>query len=287
MNFLKQSGFKLAIIIFITAALAVSLTLLLSKREVLTKSSSKNSEQPVMEQRYEPVRFDISNPFIILKPSEDARNIDLTANNLSGIKRINVTFTYNSKGVEQGVVERIDLEKEASQTAKRIYLGSCSESTGIRRCYDHTDVTNGAVSAVLDKMQDERNQEIKSDFKLMELKKEEGKLTSLDSNVQVTVTKGLQAMYVIAAALTGLPQEIPGASVIGQPYAFLPAKDISLTEAQVKFRLPPTSDSQGAVIYTWDFGLKKWKALPTTAEGNNLSANTKTLGIFTAAVPKT
>lgn len=55
------------------------------------------------------------------------------------------------------------------------------------RCYDHRDVTQGTVSAVLDKMQDERNREIKEEFKLLDAKKEDGKLISLDKNVEIMV----------------------------------------------------------------------------------------------------
>lgn len=268
-----------AVVICILAAVAVAGVLLFSFTRTQQGRMAVTDTLPVS--RYEVLRFSPVNPYIVLRPTADGRYIDLISRNLVGVRRINLTFTYNAKGVDQGVVERIDLEKGATSSAKRIYLGSCSESTGIRRCYDHIGVSQGTVSAVLDKMQDEQNQEVRVEFRLLDLKKEEGNLASLDENVRVTITKGVVPARIIAAPLTGLPSPIPDATVIGQPYAVLAATDVALA-GTVSFRLPPTVKTQSVTLFQWDETRSSWKPLPSTLADGVVSATIDRLGIYAA-----
>lgn len=253
-------------------------------RSSTTKERSiKPEAREVVEERYEQVRFAQDAPYLLIRPTLDMRNIELTIARINDVKQLNLTFAYTSKGVEQGVVERIDMQEGATSAAKRIYLGSCSESTGIRRCYDHTNVSQGFVSAVFDKRRDERNQEIKQEFKVTALAQGQTTISSLDENVTITLKKSMSTNPVIVASLTGLPLPIEGHHVLGQPYSFLAAKEVNLS-GSIEFSLPPAVRAHKALLFSWNDRKKLWEPLTTTQDGTTLKAHVTSLTIFAAAV---
>src|SRR3989344_1488533 len=118
--------------------------------------------------RYEMVSFAPENPFVTLTPTNDGRNITVSAENFGFVESVDVELTYFSGNVQQGVFDRIELKDEKGE--KQIYLGSCSESTGVRRCYDHKNVEKGAVNATYDDG-GVKKKRISSEFHLQEVTK--------------------------------------------------------------------------------------------------------------------
>ncbi|MDP3724039.1 MAG: hypothetical protein Q8R11_00215 [bacterium] len=234
-----------------------------------------DSAQEEDHSRYNLVQFSPENPYVTLTPTQDARNINVETSQFGYLDSVEVEMTYFSKTVQQGVFDRIDLKNGVGE--KQIFLGSCSESTGVRRCYFHEGVEKGVVNATYDDGE-EKKKRISSEFHLQELTKANGEFESTDGKASVTVEPTLGILSVITLPVTGLPGVLPdGKTVEGTPYAFLPSREVQVRGI---VRLDAGSDASSVTIYRWDAAKASWEALETTVNGFIVTSPTTELGLF-------
>jgi len=232
----------------------------------IVKSKDKTSSEIVVPvQVQEVVDIPLSQrPFLKLIPRADGKEITLELYGFGSAKNVEYEMSYDSLGIPRGVIGESDLS--GSELVKSLLLGTCSKNV----CRYDEGVSQGEIT--LKFREESKVKKFNSSFSLRESDKE---LSSIDKKFYLK-GKITKTNYIVASTI-GLPKMFEGDIVAG-PYGIFSSQKVLLKQAKVVFADQTNTDLS---VFAWDG--TQWVKKITTAEGNDLTAQTEDLGVFVLA----
>jgi len=259
----------LIVVIVLVLLLLISILVVIKKRQVSTSPVVENS--PAVELPINTIPL-LERPFVTLTPDSSGHNLTLGVDGLAPEGTLEYEIIYNAIEKQEGVFGRIELAKEKQPLKKTLLLGS--QSAGGKVTY-HEGVTGGSLTLTLGTTR------LKESFNFLHFDPLDPSITSSDVRFSATLPKTALTKNAVIVVMKsfGLPDptSLPGSSnVIAGPYTFLTPSPVKGSVA-VSLKLPAGEHVAPSVF---EYSASSWTKLPTTLEGDTVSATTSTGHLF-------
>lgn len=259
-------------IIVAAAIVVLSVAFISYQKLVVARSNlSLNSNQEI------DLTFDPEGAYVLLFPRKDGNAMTVDLERTTAYDAIAYELTYNSDGIDRGVVGNIDTRSRSSSYNQEILFGTCSKNV----CAYDKDVESGTL--VLHLKKNGQAYRMITQWHIQNLLLVKGVLTSGDDHFSYKIDPKAPSLnlinYSIVNDLSGAPKLPNGKTVVGKVYAVDSPATMTLPQGEISIEL---ADKPGpsAKVYHYDLDKGEWQELDTTISGSTLSASSPSGGIF-------
>lgn len=205
-------------------------------------------------------------PYVVISPNSDGKYITIAVNSVKkDASAVDYELEYQSGSLLQGVFGSLDLASLPISTKQ--LLGSCSAGGA---CTYHEDVIGGHLTT---RFNGTENYALKSEWKYIENKEQEGSFSSRDAKFQITSPKFSTVKLAVVFNTPGFPEELDG-QLMTDPYSLQ-----TIPAVTGKANLTMRAKEEGnLVIMGWNGS--EWTEFETQVNGKEATAEVDIMELY-------
>lgn len=227
--------------------------------------------------------FDPEGPYALLFPRRDGNALVLIIKRTASYDEITYELSYNSEGIDRGVMGTIKTDDRRGEYEQEILFGTCSKNV----CKYDKDVENGTLTLHIKK--GNLAYRMITQWHLQKPDVALGVLTSGDGHLAYKLSSSAGDLsllkFTIINDLSGAPKLPDGKIIVGKVYGINTPEAKSLYPGAVSVELVE-APAVGSKIARFDEGKNGWVEYETQISGSNLSASANGGGVFAVLTPK-